>query len=387
MIARRIERFDYCAPTRGRIAAFCHPADDARSLDVNQFLAIGHESLIVCRERSLVDRQITTLLVSKRDLSKPAAMGIITLNARVVLGAILLLSTNVSSSFVPRPVLTRAKMDSVTSDVSFIRLRGGSEEPNMNQGQPPIPSPVPSQAQTPESVPQSIPDSVPEIIPESIPAEIPSPVKAEAVSLLGPNASPPGYLRKTFPSLPWHRLPNMLTYMRCLAIPALMILFYQPNCHVATGILFAFASFTDWLDGFLARRWDISSAFGAFLDPVADKLMVSTSLILLTGRYGPKVAIPTAIILAREIGVSALREWMAQRGQRDVVKVGMQGKVKTALTMVALTVLLFVPTSGTGFLSKLLTPGLAMLYLCSVVTITSGSVYFLAAAPLLLEKS
>jgi CDP-diacylglycerol--glycerol-3-phosphate 3-phosphatidyltransferase len=162
-------------------------------------------------------------------------------------------------------------------------------------------------------------------------------------------------------------------------------IFYQPNMNVPTGVVFAIASFTDWLDGYLARRWDITSPFGAFLDPVADKLMVSTSLILLSGRYGAKVAVPAAIILAREIAVSALREWMAQRGQRDIVKVGYQGKVKTALTMFALTVLLLVPypITETGFLSTLLTPSLTMLYLSSLVTVTSGSVYFIAAAPLL----
>jgi CDP-diacylglycerol--glycerol-3-phosphate 3-phosphatidyltransferase len=151
-----------------------------------------------------------------------------------------------------------------------------------------------------------------------------------------------------------------------------------------TSVLFAIASFTDWLDGYLARRWDITSAFGAFLDPVADKLMVSTSLILLAGRHGGIVAIPAAIVLAREIAVSALREWMAQRGQRDVVKVGLQGKIKTALTMVALTVLLLVPhPEGSGILSKLYNPGVVLLYLSSLVTITSGSVYFIAALPLL----
>eukprot|EP00980_Cylindrotheca_fusiformis_P017865 scaffold5653_cov147-Cylindrotheca_fusiformis.AAC.27 len=161
----------------------------------------------------------------------------------------------------------------------------------------------------------------------------------------------------------------------------------MPDKHVATGVLFAVASFTDWLDGYLARRWDITSAFGAFLDPVADKLMVSTALILLAGRYGKAVSIPSSIILAREIAVSALREWMAQRGQRDVVKVGYQGKVKTALTMVALTVLLLVPTTqGSGFLDSLRVPGLVLLDLCSLVTVTSGSVYFMAAAPLLFGK-
>ena len=221
-------------------------------------------------------------------------------------------------------------------------------------------------------------DSVPETPPEA--------VAPQQTAFLGPKAPLPGYLRKTFPSFPWHRLPNFLTYIRCLAIPALIALFYLPDKHILTGLLFAVASFTDWLDGYLARRWDITSAFGAFLDPVADKLMVSTSLILLAGKYGVGVAIPTAIILAREIAVSALREWMAQRGQRDLVKVGFQGKVKTALTMVALTVLLFVPTSGTGVLSGLYMPGLVSLYLCALVTITSGSVYFIAAAPLLFEK-
>ena len=124
---------------------------------------------------------------------------------------------------------------------------------------------------------------------------------------------------------------------------------------------------------------------GAFLDPVADKLMVSTSLILLSGRYGAIAAIPTLIILAREIAVSALREWMAQRGERDTVKVGYQGKVKTALTMLALTILLYIPASAksSAMLYKI---GIGLLYMSTVVTITSGSVYFIAAAPALLNK-
>jgi len=121
--------------------------------------------------------------------------------------------------------------------------------------------------------------------------------------------------------------------------------------------------------------------------PVADKLMVSTALILLTGRYGKVVAIPTAIILAREIAVSALREWMAQRQLRDTVKVGFQGKVKTAATMFALTVLLLVPYPGLdGMATFLYTPGLALLYFSALITITSGYVYFKAAAPALLGK-
>jgi CDP-diacylglycerol--glycerol-3-phosphate 3-phosphatidyltransferase len=142
----------------------------------------------------------------------------------------------------------------------------------------------------------------------------------------------------------WHKLRT--GYIRCPSNPCVVALFYLPNRHVETGSLFAVASFTDWLDGYLARRWDITSPFGAFLDPVADKLMVSTALILLSGRFGMHVVIPTCIILARELSVSALREWMAQRGLRDLVKVGFQGKVKTALTMLTLTLLLLVPENG-----------------------------------------
>lgn len=151
-----------------------------------------------------------------------------------------------------------------------------------------------------------------------------------------------------------------------------------------TATLFAIASFTDWLDGYLARRWDISTDFGAFLDPVADKLMVSTALILLSGRYGPAVALPTAVILAREIAVSALREWMAQRGERDSVKVGFQGKLKTALTMLSLTLLLLVPGDGmVAPLTSLYLPAVLMLYVSTAITVSSGSLYFRAASPVL----
>lgn len=206
-------------------------------------------------------------------------------------------------------------------------------------------------------------------------------------SKLGRRAPPPGPLRRQFPHFPWERLPNWLTYMRCLAIPGLALLFYVPQQNAATALLFAMASITDWWDGYLARRWDITSDFGAFLDPVADKLMVSTALILLSGRYGAVVGLPSAIILAREIAVSALREWMAQRGQRDAVQVGFQGKVKTASTMVALTLLLLVDKTKKGALGSLcFVPAMLMLYACMVITVTSGSVYFMAAVPIFFTK-
>lgn len=236
-------------------------------------------------------------------------------------------------------------------------------------------------------------------------------------SKLGPNAPPPGLLRRLIPGFPWHALPNYLTYARCISIPIFLALSYYPvdlpNRAPMLSIIFALASITDWFDGFLARRWDIASPFGAFLDPVADKLMVSTALIMMAGRYGGIVAIPSSIIMAREVGVSALREWMAQQGKRESVKVGMQGKVKAALTMVSLTLMLLVPegvglesVSWTKYLGPLgvggaghvvdgvvnsgcswmLGPSLIMLFASAVITVTSGSVYFKAALPVLLGK-
>jgi len=238
-----------------------------------------------------------------------------------------------------------------------------------------------------------------------------------STSKVGPNASQPGPFRRLLPSFPWHQLPNYLTYARCISIPIFLVLSYYPvtfpNRAPTLSIIFALASITDWFDGFLARRWDVTSPFGAFLDPVADKLMVSTALIVLAGRYGGIVAIPAAIILAREVGVSALREWMAQRGKRDSVKVGMQGKIKAALTMISITLMLLVPegvglesvawTKKLGILGKggagnavegvindglawMLGPSLLMLFVSAWVTVTSGSVYFRAAAPVLLGK-
>lgn len=197
-------------------------------------------------------------------------------------------------------------------------------------------------------------------------------------------------MRYIFTGFPWQRLPNWLTYTRCLATVTLPWLFYTPRCRVMTAVVFMAASFTDWLDGYLARRLKISSDFGAFLDPVADKLMVSTALILLSGEYGPVVVIPTAIILAREIAVSALREWMAHRELRDTVKVGFQGKLKTALTMISLSLLLMSATTTNSAMGTLFAgcylPGIVSLYLCTVITVTSGSAYFIAASSVLLKN-
>jgi CDP-diacylglycerol--glycerol-3-phosphate 3-phosphatidyltransferase len=114
--------------------------------------------------------------------------------------------------------------------------------------------------------------------------------------------------------------------------------------------------------------------------------MVSTALILLSGRFGARVAIPASIILAREIAVSALREWMAAKGLRDIVQVGYQGKLKTAITMASLTLLLLVPIDGAGFMGKLEGLAFVLLYCCTVITVTSAASYFQAAAPVLVNS-
>ena len=144
---------------------------------------------------------------------------------------------------------------------------------------------------------------------------------------------------------------------------------------------------------YLARRWGVESAFGAFLDPVADKLMVATALVLLAGRFGQWVAIPAAVILVREIAVSALREWMAQQGLRNVVKVGFAGKCKTTLQMISIAVLLLAPTAsliqapGVALSAgALVRSGTVLLNVAMLLTVTSGLAYFSAAWPYLMEE-
>ena len=223
----------------------------------------------------------------------------------------------------------------------------------------------------------------------SIPTELSTAVdsRGKAFFKMGPKAkSPAGFLRSTIPSLPWYAMPDYLTYMRCLAVPLLPVIYYYDPTPWHTSLLFGVASITDWLDGFLARRWDISTNFGAFLDPVADKLAVSTALILLAGNNDKTITICTAIILAREIAVSALREWMAQRSLRDTVKVGWQGKCKTAFTMLALTALLALPKQfSSNFWLLTQKVGMGLLYASTVLTLTSGAIYFRAAAPILID--
>ena len=142
-------------------------------------------------------------------------------------------------------------------------------------------------------------------------------------------------------------IPNLLTVLRIAMIPVFVGVFYLPGSMISpywvnlvATLVFALAAATDWLDGYLARRWNQTSAFGAFLDPVADKLMVAAALIVLVelGRVGAVVAL---IIIGREIAISALREWMAGLGSGGSVAVAMIGKIKTAVQMIAILFLLY----------------------------------------------
>ena len=176
-------------------------------------------------------------------------------------------------------------------------------------------------------------------------------------------------------------IPTILTLLRIVLIPVLIIVFYLPVAwaHVAALLVFTIAAVTDWLDGWIARRYGMMSAFGAFLDPVADKLMVTVALLLIVQR-NPEVwlAIPAAIIIGREITVSALREWMAELGEGARVRVAWTGKIKTILQMVAIGFLLF-RESVLGL--PVLLIGKTLLLVAAVLTIISMATYLRAAWP------
>jgi CDP-diacylglycerol--glycerol-3-phosphate 3-phosphatidyltransferase len=189
--------------------------------------------------------------------------------------------------------------------------------------------------------------------------------------------------------------PNVLTLTRIMLIPLLVIFFYLPFSwsHLAATLVFALASVTDWLDGYLARYLKQTTKLGAFLDPVADKLMVSVALVLIVaeptfqfvstdfsiGRFlsaSAVITIPAAIIVAREIIVSALREWMAEIGKHKRVAVSKLGKVKTAVQMLAVVVLLYCDNNTNAYL---VFSGYILLYIAAVLTIWSMCAYLSAA--------
>lgn len=174
-------------------------------------------------------------------------------------------------------------------------------------------------------------------------------------------------------------IPNTLTLLRILLIPILVAVVYLPFhwTGLAAAAIFTLAAITDWIDGYLARKLDQSTPFGAFLDPVADKLMVAVALVLLLEQYPqPWFTIPVAIIIGREIVISALREWMAEIGRRTSVAVSWIGKFKTTLQMIAIIVLL-TQTSVTDQRIEIL--GFTALYIAALLTIWSMMVYLKAA--------
>ncbi len=181
-------------------------------------------------------------------------------------------------------------------------------------------------------------------------------------------------------------IPNLLTWMRIVMIPLFMAIFYfqgdvvtpQQANYISAGI-FAFAAITDWFDGYLARVLNQMSAFGAFLDPVADKLMVAAALIVLV--WLDRVDILIAfIIIGREITISALREWMAKLGESKSVAVSVIGKLKTAFQMIAITLLLIHEKLFGGWFDAHRI-GTWLIVVAAVLTLWSMFYYLKMAAP------
>ena len=204
-------------------------------------------------------------------------------------------------------------------------------------------------------------------------------------------------------------LPNTLTWLRIFAIPLVVIFFYLPNhwADPAAGLLFAVAGITDSLDGYFARKWHQTSRLGAFLDPVADKLIVAVALVLLVSKEMPRIIVPglegmdgghatlrpesvrailvlcSIVIIGREIAISALREWMAEIGQRGKVKMSQLAKLKTIVQIVGLSCMLFrwpLPIFP-GVMLPVFEIGLVLTVLAAALTLISAVSYLRAAWP------
>ncbi len=185
-------------------------------------------------------------------------------------------------------------------------------------------------------------------------------------------------------------IPNLLTWFRILMIPVFISVFYlsdetlsMHNKHLVATLMFAAAAITDWLDGYLARVLNQTSAFGAFLDPVADKLMVAAALIVLV-KLDYVDAIIAFIIIGREIAISALREWMAQLGSSKSIAVSMLGKVKTTFQMVAILLLLY-HESVLGLRADQV--GTLLIYVAALLTLWSMVYYLMLAMPQITKKT
>jgi CDP-diacylglycerol--glycerol-3-phosphate 3-phosphatidyltransferase len=178
-------------------------------------------------------------------------------------------------------------------------------------------------------------------------------------------------------------IPTLLTMFRIVLIPVLVVVFYLPQSwtnFVATFV-FVLGAATDWADGWIARRWNMHSAFGAFLDPVADKLAVTVALLLIVEKHPTHwMTLLAAVIIGREIAVSALREWMAEIGQRGRMKVAWLGKIK----MVAISCLLYVADIAGVPIFRI---GEWLLAVAAALTLVSGFTYLRAAWPALRDES
>jgi len=188
-------------------------------------------------------------------------------------------------------------------------------------------------------------------------------------------------------------LPNLITLFRIMLIPVLVVVYFLniPFRETVITSIFVLAALTDWLDGYLARRMNATTKLGAFLDPVADKLIVSSALVLLASDstvldrviHPMPFAVAVTIIVGREIAISALREWMAELGERGAVAVGAVGKIKTAVQMIAIALLLYaLPVYGLPTFRI----GEIMLYVAALLTLWSMIEYLRAAWPYLMEK-
>lgn len=186
-------------------------------------------------------------------------------------------------------------------------------------------------------------------------------------------------------------IPILLTWLRVALIPLVVGVFYLPDTWlpplskgIASSAIFIVAAVTDWFDGFLARRWNETSAFGAFLDPVADKLMVTGALLVLV-EFGRVNAVIAFIIIGREIAISALREWMAQIGASKSVAVSSIGKIKTTAQMIAIPMLLYSDTLFDVIDTRYW--GAWLLAIAAVLTVWSMFYYLKKAWPLIKERS
>lgn len=178
-------------------------------------------------------------------------------------------------------------------------------------------------------------------------------------------------------------LPNIITLARILLVPVFVVIYLWPGdrTYIIAATLFALAAATDWLDGYLARRLNQTTPFGAFLDPVADKLIVVSALTVLVAQHSTAwLTLPSLIIIGREIMISALREWMAEMNSSVTVAVSRLGKIKTSLQMVAIAVLLALPPN---FDSVFIVAGYSLLYVAAMMTLWSMSIYLQAAWPTL----